>query len=143
MTRHPERGEAASVKAALAALGVAAGARAALAPADLDAGELGVVAGAEAPVGLVIVDADRSDAATVLADLGPHLAGGALVVVRARVRGDGIFGGLRGRRELEDVVRPLLSLPVLALGVVEVRGLFGATLAWARLRPDAPAWIER
>ena len=43
---------------------------------------------------------------------------------------------------LEDVVRPLLGLPVLSLGVVEVRGLFGATLAWARLRPDAPAWLE-
>lgn len=142
MARHPERSEAPSVEAALVALGVAPGTPAALAPAELDAGALGVTPSGVGPVSLAIVDADRADLREALGALAPRLLGGALVVVRVRARGDGVLGALRGPRALEDVVEPLLTLPLSGVGVVEVRGLFGPTLAWARLTPDAPAWSD-
>ena len=138
MTRQPERATATSVEAALAALGVAPGTSALLVPGELAAESLGLTpAPPGAPVSLALLDAERVELAAALPSLAPQLGPGALVVVRARVRGEGALGSLRGRRVLEDVVEPLFTLPIASLGVVEVSGLFGATLAWARVLPDA------
>ena len=143
MVRHIERGEAVSFDAALLSLGAAPGTDAVALPAELDLGALGLgAAGKSEPARLALIDAEQTDAAEALRALAPRLAGGALVAVRARVRGEGALGRLRGKRDLESVVEPLLSLPLAALGVIEVRGLRGVTIAWARLKPDAPLWID-
>lgn len=131
MARPGERRLTSSLGDALASLGVASGARARTLPADLDLAGTSIEPGAHA--GIVIVDAERASMDEAIAEAARTET--ELVVVLGRVRGDGLFGGLRGRRALEDLVEPLFTLPVRACGVVEVRGLFGVTLVWARLQP--------